>query len=94
MKEEDFLSLLNEIEAMSIEEYNEYHKQALKMRESCIYIQDSFTETFQNVEKFEISALVDNKLTEDFSKTESDFISEKTGFNELFGEDDICQIAA
>lgn len=93
MREEDFLDLLKEIETMSIEEYNTYHKQALKMRESCFYIQDSFTNSYQ-VGNFEISAFVDNKLIEDFSKTESVFISKKTACNELFGEDDICQIAA
>lgn len=34
MNENDFQDLLNEIDSMSIEEYNNFHKEALKMKNS------------------------------------------------------------
>lgn len=38
MDEKDFQDLLNEIDSMSIEEYNKYHEKALKMKETGVYI--------------------------------------------------------
>lgn len=38
MDEKDFQDLLNEIDSMSIEEYNKYHEKALKMKETGLYI--------------------------------------------------------
>ena len=39
MNEKDFQDLLAEIDSMSIEEYNKFHEEALKMKASRIYIE-------------------------------------------------------
>ena len=39
MNETDFQDLLAEIDSMSIEEYNKFHEEALRMKESRIYIE-------------------------------------------------------
>lgn len=38
MDEKDFQDLLNEIDSMSIEEYNQFHEEALKMKNSGLSI--------------------------------------------------------
>ena len=87
MKEEDFLSLLNEIEAMSIEEYNEYHKEAQKMRESCFYIQDSFIE-------YELTEIIDNQLVDSHMITKSNYVLESSDISQTIGDDNIWPTAA
>lgn len=44
MDEKDFQELLDEIDTMSTEEYNEYHKKAIKMKKSDLTIQESSQE--------------------------------------------------
>lgn len=41
MDEKDFFDLLNEIDSMSVKEYNKFHKKALKMKETGLFISDN-----------------------------------------------------
>ena len=38
MDKKDFQDLLNEIDSMSVEEYNNFHEKALKMKDTGVYI--------------------------------------------------------
>lgn len=42
MNEKDFRDLLNEIDSMSIEEYDKFHDKALRMKEVGLYINEMY----------------------------------------------------
>ena len=51
MNDKDFQDLLDEIDSMSVDEYNEFHEKALKMKESGFFINVSDEECTVSVEQ-------------------------------------------
>lgn len=68
MNEKDFQDLLNEIDSMSIEEYNNFHEEALKMKNSGLSIKVSDKEcTVSGEQDFKFAITGTFSITDTFT---------------------------